>query len=71
MNGWTREEYIEWYTDHYGMPPKPYLLDKYYPQETVEVLEEIVEVPEEIEPDPHEATEKDKEEFWEGVEPEK
>jgi hypothetical protein len=63
MNVRTREEYIEWYINYCGSPPKPYLLDKYYPQETLEV-------PQETEPDPHDATEKDKEEFWEGVEPE-
>lgn len=45
----TRDAYIAWHKEHYRVPPKPYLLEKYYPE------------------DRHEPTEKDRHEFWEGM----
>jgi hypothetical protein len=47
----SRKEYIEWYETWYGVKPKEYLLEKYYP----------------IQADYHEATQEDWDEFWETV----
>ena len=27
----TKEEYVEWYVEHYGKNPPPKLLEKYFP----------------------------------------
>jgi len=48
----SRKEYIDWHISQYGYPPKPYLLEKYFPKD-------------------NDVNEKDWEEFWKGVEPEK
>lgn len=53
----SRAEYIEWHINHYRCQPKQSILDKYFP-----IKEKVTE-----ETEAPQATEKDWEEFWEGM----